>query len=85
MVLLLDLHAGFLHLKDHLASDVLERVGGRDWKVALLVPRFRAEVGPFLPGVPDPFLGIDEIVAAVAILVIAGLVKDEELRLRPPV
>src|SRR2546427_11364563 len=85
MMVFLDRDPGLLHLQNHLAPDVLLGVHGRNREVALLVTRLVAEIGSLPPRVPDSLVGINEVVAAVAVLVIAGLIKDEELGLGPPV
>ena len=85
VVVLLNGNPGLLHLQDHLAADILVCISRRDRKVAFLVTDFPAQVVAFLPNVPGAFFGIDEVVAAVARLIVPDLIEDEELRLRPPV
>ena len=85
VVVLLDGNPDLLHLQDHLAADILLRIGRWNRKVTFLVTDLSAQVVAFLPDVPGAFFGIDEVEAAVARLIEPGLIEDEELRLRPPV
>ena len=78
-----------LNLLHHLGADVLEGVEGRRREVALFEARAVGQVVGAVdrrggPAVPDPLIGIDEVVAGVHVLVKPGGVKDEKLRLRPP-
>ena len=53
---------------------------GGDGEIAFLVADLVAEVGEFLAAaVPDAFVGIDVVVAAVGGLAEADVVEDEEL------
>jgi hypothetical protein len=64
----------------------LQLVGWRDREVALLVAGPVGQVGAGVgTRVPDPFLGVDEVVAALRVLVEADAVEDVELRLGAPV
>ncbi len=81
----LDADPDRLERQDHVRADVLELVHRRDRKVALLVARLVAEVRllerALLAGVPEPGLGVDEVVARVVVLVEADRVEEEELEL----
>ena len=65
VVVFLNGNPDFLHLQDHLATDILLRISGRDRKVAFLVTDFSAQVVAFLPDVPGAFFGIDGRVNAI--------------------
>ena len=85
----LDGHAHALERQHHVRADVLQAVHGRHREVALLVTRLVAQVlfpvRAFLAAVPEPFLGIDVIIAVVVGLVEADAVQDIELGFRPEV
>jgi hypothetical protein len=74
----LDGDAHLLHGEHHLTADVLEGVVGWDGEVPFLVAGLVAEVGKLLAsGVPGGLDAIDEVVAALGVLVEADIVEDE--------
>ena len=78
-----DRDTDLLHLDDHLAADVLQRVVRRDGEVAFLEARLIAQVRVFLAtGVPRTLDAVDVVVAGVLVLAEADVVEDEELQLR---
>src|SRR5688500_6803085 len=85
MVMFLNGDADPLHLADHFATDILLRVSRRHGEIAFLVPDLSSEVHAFFPGVPHTFVRIDEVIAAVTILVVPCLIEYKKFRLRTPV
>src|SRR5512147_382636 len=83
-MMLFDDDPGLFHLDDHLATDVLLCVRGSHREIALLVAELAAQIKPLLPHVPCTFLGIEKVVPAIAGLIVAGMVEDEEFGFRPP-
>ena len=78
--------AHLAHLADHLAAQVLVGVGGADGEVSALVARLVAQVGLLeAGGVPRTLHRVDLVVPPVLVLLVADLVKDEELGLGPDV
>ena len=72
------------HLVDHLAAQVVVRVGWADGKVASLEARLVAKVRLLdARRVPRAFHRVNLVVAAVLVLLVADLIEDEELRLGP--
>ena len=71
VVLHLDRDAGLDQREHDLRADVLQPVDRRDREVALLVTRPVAQVrAPAVPPrVPDPFFGVDVVVALVRVLI----------------
>ena len=89
VVVLLDDNAEMFDLLHHLGADVLEGVEGRSGEVAFFVAGPVGEVilavdGFFCASVPESLVGVDEVVAGVYVLVEAGGVEHEELRLGGP-
>ena len=86
VMVLLDVEAGLHHLEGHLGADAVDLVGRRHREVAFLGAGPVAQVVALaVAGVPDAFLGVDLVVADVAVLFEAHAVEDEELQLRSPV
>ncbi|MCY1522735.1 hypothetical protein D9M68_576010 [compost metagenome] len=84
------LHAGIHQFQHDFRTDVLQRVVGRHREVAFLVARLVAEVAAaegalVRAGIPRALHRVDEVVAAVGVLLEADRVEDEELQLRPEV
>ena len=89
VVVLLDVDAHLVQLLHHGGADVLLGVGGRHREIPLLVAGLVAEVEFAVQralgaAVPRALVGVDEVVAAVGVLVKADGVEDEELELRAP-
>src|ERR1019366_8515030 len=79
VVVHLDVDARVDEREHDLAAQVLQLVDRRRREIALLELRAEAEVGrAVLPGVPDPLVGIDVVVALVGVLVEANRVEDLE-------
>ena len=90
VMVLVDVQAGVHHRKDDMGAQVLLGVRRREREVAALQPRAMREVRSVVliegaARVPDALFGIDEEVALVLLVVVAGAIEDEELRLRAPV
>ena len=86
MVVYLAPHAHLRQRQHHIRTHVLQRIGGRAGKVALLVPRLEAQVGAFgRAAVPDALGGVHEVVAGIGGLIVPDIAEDEELGLRTPV
>ena len=86
VVLHLDAHARLDELEHDFRAKVLQLVGRRHWEVALFVPGPEGEIGlGVLARVPDALLGVDEVVAAVRVLVETERVEDVELSLGAPI
>ncbi len=79
----LDDDADLAHLVDHLAAQIVERVGGAHGEVAPLEARLVAEIR-FLDAacVPGALDRVDLVIAPVLVLLVADLVEDEEFRFR---
>src|SRR5439155_11988774 len=85
MMVFLDHNTHLLHLIDHFTANVLLGINGWNREIAFLMARFVAEVEALFAGIPDSFVRIDEVVAAVARLIVAGIIEDKELGFRSPV
>ena len=78
----LDVQPALDHGLHHLAAQILVMVRGRHREVAFLVARAIAQVVLPPARIPAPFLGVDEVVTLVLILIEADVVENEELGFR---
>ena len=86
MMVRLDDDADLAHLVDHLAAQIVERVGGAHRKVPALEARLVAEIRLLdSPCVPGALGRVDLVIAVVLVLLVANLVEDEEFGFRPDV
>ena len=78
----LDVQPALDHGLHHLTAQVLVMVRRRHREVAFLVTRAIAQVVFPTTGIPASFLGVDEVVTLVLILIEADVVENEELGFR---
>ena len=84
VMMLFDLDTDLFHFQDHLAPDILLGIGRSHGEIPLLMPNLPPQIDPLLPHVPGTFLRVDIIEAAVAGLVVTGMIEDEKFGFRPP-
>ena len=82
VVVALDVQAAPDHGFHHLAPQILVVVRGRYREITFFIPGPVAEVVSFAAAVPPSFFGVDEIKAAVLVLIEADIVENEELGFR---
>ena len=82
MVLTLGVDSKGFQGQKHLGTHILKLIRGRDRKVTFFVAWFVSKVGALVPAsIPDALYGIHLIEASIACVVIAYVIKDEELGL----
>src|ERR1035438_9650010 len=79
VVMAFDVQAALDHGLHHLAAQILVVIGGRHREVAFLIARPVAQVVFLAARIPAALFGVDEIEAAMLVLVEAYVVENEKL------